>query len=41
MPAHYFYAQPHAPMSLPVMAALVGLAHGLEPFLLHDGHVGT
>lgn len=27
-------------MSLPVMAALVGLAHGLEPFLLHDGHVG-
>ena len=27
-------------MSLLVTAALVGCAIGLEPFLLHDGHVG-
>ena len=40
MPAHFFCAQPHAPMSLLAMAALVGCALGLESYLLHDGHVG-
>lgn len=39
MPAHFFCAQPHAPMSLLAMAALVGFAHNLEPIMLHDGHV--
>ena len=27
-------------MSMLAMAALVGCAIGLEPFMLHDGHVG-
>lgn len=40
MPAHFFCAQPHAPMSLLATAALVGFAHNLEPIMLHDGHVG-